>query len=136
MVVVAGGEGADEKGEQGAGSGWAGVVHVEVLGSDFPGECPEGAAALVARVRHSINVRFRSDDKPDVVFTDRGRGFYTPSTGAITPEYSAALREHSLKAFMGADAARQPGDLQDLMLHETAVSWLSSRLALTTPAKE
>ena len=36
---------------------------------------------------------------------------------------------------MGDDASRQPGDLKDLMLHETAVAWLTARLKVTVPAK-
>ena len=36
---------------------------------------------------------------------------------------------------MGDDAILQPGDLKDLMLHETAVAWLSNCLRVTTPAK-
>ena len=36
---------------------------------------------------------------------------------------------------MGDDASLQPGDLKDLMLHETAVAWLTNRLKVTTPAK-
>lgn len=34
---------------------------------------------------------------------------------------------------MGKDAAKQPGHLQEVMLHETAVAWLRLRLAETTP---
>ena len=113
-----------------------GKLHVEVLGPDFPGDCPQGAALLVARVRSAINVRFHAEDKPDLVFTDRGRGFYAIKTGRITSEYKEALRENGLRAFMGEDASRQPGDLQDLMLHETAVAWISARLQLTTPKNE
>ena len=36
---------------------------------------------------------------------------------------------------MGTSAARQPGDLKELMLHETAVAWLTQRLVVTTPAR-
>ena len=46
------------------------------------------------------------------------------------------MRTHRLKAFMGADASRQPGDLKELMLHETAVAWLTKRLVVTTPARD
>ena len=35
----------------------------------------------------------------------------------------------------GADASMQPGKLQELMLHETAVAWMRLRLARTVPAK-
>ena len=36
---------------------------------------------------------------------------------------------------MGDDAARQPGSLQELMLHETAVAWIRRGLTWTLPAK-
>ena len=34
---------------------------------------------------------------------------------------------------MGTDASAQPGDLKEIMLHETAVAWLTHRLTATTP---
>ena len=75
------------------------------------------------------------DDQPDIVFTDRGQGFFNIQTGKITEEYSEALRAHGLQAFMGTDASRQPGDLKEMMLHETAVAWITHRLKVTTPAR-
>ena len=111
-----------------------GKLHVDTLDENFPGETPEGAAALVAKVRSSLNVRFQNEvSKPEVLFTDRGRGFFAPNSGAITTEYEDALTEHDLQAFMGDDASRQPGSMQDFLLHETAVSWLRHRLAQSTP---
>ena len=83
-----------------------GKLHVECLGADFPGECPEGAALLAAKARSTINARFRAGDKPCVVFTDRGRGFYDPRTGNLTGEYRVALQDNGLRAFMGSDAPR------------------------------
>ena len=112
-----------------------GKLHTVLLGDDFPGETPAGAAKLVAKVRASLNIRFKGSDQPDVVFTDRGQGFYALKNAKITDEYAAALCENGLTAFMGADASQQPGDLKDLMLHETAVAWLTNRLRVTTPAK-
>ena len=82
-----------------------------------------------------MNIRFQSDDQPDILFTDRGQGFYRLTGAKITPEYEKALREHDLTAFMGADGSQQPGDLKDLMLHETAIAWLTHRLKVTTPAQ-
>ena len=93
----------------------------------------EGAAVLVRRVSRVINHRFHDADKPNIVFTDRGRCFFNPATGHITSGFAAALRENDLVAFMRSDASKQPGELQELMLHETAVSWLNSRLAATNP---
>ena len=112
-----------------------GKLHVAILGQGFPGETPAGAAIVVAKVRAALNSRFRSADQPDVVFTDRGQGFYALANGRITPEYAAALRAHGLKAFMSADASLRPGDMKELMLHGTAVAWLDGRLTATTPAR-
>ncbi len=38
-----------------------------------------------------------------------------------------------MRAFMGADASVQPGNLQELMLHETAVAWMRLRLSKSVP---
>ena len=72
---------------------------------------------------------------PHVLFTDRSAGFYNPGSGRITDEYRTALATHGLQAFMGDSAAVQPGRLSDLMLHETAVSWIRALLASTLPAR-
>ena len=112
-----------------------GKAHVEVLGSDFPGECEAGAAVLVQKVRAAINIRCQSTDQPKVVFVDRGKGFYNPGNGKITQKYRDALQEHGLQAFMGEDGSRQPGNLQEAMLHETLVAWVRKRLERTMPKK-
>ena len=57
------------------------------------------------------------------------------SNPQISADHSNALRAHDLTPFMGDDAPRQPADLKDLMLHETAVAWLTARLKVTVPAK-
>ena len=59
--------------------------------------------------------------------------FYDPGTGKIVGPFKTALRDNQLKAFWGDDASFQPGNLQDMMLHETAVSWIRHRLVLSTP---
>ena len=68
-------------------------------------------------------------------FTDRGNGFFHAGTGKITDGYRQALRSHGLTAFWREDASVQPGSLQELLLHETAVSWMRDRLAKTLPKK-
>ena len=112
-----------------------GKLSVSLLGEAFPGENPAGAALLVAKVRATLNIHHRGDDQPDIFFTDTGQGFFNIQTGKITEEYSEALRAHGLQAFMGTDASRQPGDLKEMMLHETAVAWITHRLKVTTPAR-
>ena len=61
------------------------------------------------------------------MFTDRGAGFYASRGGKITRQYKAALAEHSLQAYNGDDGSKQPGKLQEVLLHETAVSWIRHR---------
>ena len=66
---------------------------------------------------------------------DRGRGFYAIATGKITSHFRDALRENGLTNMMGEDASIQPGHMQEVMLHETAVAWIRWRLTQTTPAQ-
>ncbi len=113
-----------------------GKLHVDMFDSDFPGEVPDGARILVEKVRGAVNVRFQqAASKPDTIFTDRGRGFYAPNSGAITTEFEKALDENRFHAFMSDNARAQPGSMQDVLLHETAVSWMRTRLGRTTPTK-
>ena len=112
-----------------------GKLHVELLPAAFPGETPEGAAIMVAMIPRILNARFPNAAKPRIVFTDRGRGFYHPSTGTITDEYREALRAHGLRPFAGEDASAQPGNISDVLLHETAVAWLRHLLCRSLPAQ-
>ena len=113
-----------------------GKLHVEVFDADFPGETEQGARQLVEKVRTSVNKRFQDGSpQPRILWTDRGKGFYVPSSGVITSGYKEALRRCRFKAMFGDDASAQPGKLQELMLHETAVSWLRLRLARSVPSR-
>ena len=113
-----------------------GKLHVEMCDVGFPGDVPEGAEILVHKVRAAINVRFQgAASKPNKLFTDRGCGFYDAGSGQITGEYQQALREARLQAVFGDDAREQPGSLGDVLLHETAVSWMRVQLAETTPKR-
>ncbi len=111
-----------------------GKLHVEVLPENFPGEEPVGAPMLVQRVRAALNIRFQGGGlpAPTVMWTDRGKGFFH-GNGKITTEFQAALEENDLKHFWKDDAAIQPGQLQEVHLHETAVSWIRYQLTLSTP---
>ena len=109
-----------------------GKLHIEHLPDTFPGETQEGAECMVARVKAALRARCPGS-APKFLFTDRGNGFYNAGTGAITAKYSSALRQHGLKAFVGNDASVQPGELQEVMLHETGVAWMRVRLAKTVP---
>ena len=71
----------------------------------------------------AVNVRFpNAATKPSWVFVDRGKGFYNLGNGKITTAYKAALKGCGFKAFWGDDASVQPGKMQEVHLHETAVS--------------
>ena len=109
-----------------------GKFHVELLGSGFAGDHVNGMPAFVHKLRVSINSRFR-DDQPGTVFVDLGGGSY--QGGTITDEFKHALKANDLKAFHGDDASVQPGSSGDLWPHETSVSWVRHRLALTLPAE-
>ena len=110
-----------------------GRFFLELLPENFPGETETGAALMVGKIRTILNTRFRSGSKPAILFTDRGNGFYDSGSGKITCGYQSALRRHRLQAFMKADASIQPGCLQELMLHETAMAWVRDRLKKTVP---
>ena len=107
-----------------------GKLHVDVFDDNVAGETPAGAA----KVRSALKMRLQSAaSQPECLFTDRGRGLHFPNSGAITAEYKQALADNDLEAFMGDNALIQPGSMQDVLLHETAVSWLRHRLAQSTP---
>ena len=55
--------------------------------------------------------------------------------GEITPGYKAALRQHGLRNFLADNCGLQPGQLGDVLLHETAVAWIRRRERLTVPSR-
>ena len=81
----------------------------------------------------------RSAKKPRTLFTDRGPGFYHRRWGTITGDHESACREHGFKPWAGTNSKKgpraQPPDLADVLLHETAVSWLRSQEEQTRPAR-
>ena len=93
-----------------------GKLHIQVLGKEFPGEIPSGAAILAEEIRKVVNIRFQGADQPKILFVDRGKGFWQMNSGTITKQFKAALKENSLKAYYGENASSQPGNLQEVML--------------------
>ena len=75
-------------------------------GGNFPGETPEGAAILANLIPGVLKVRFPTEAKPKIVMTDRGRGFFRPANGRITPEWQAALQANGLRPLQGDDAGQ------------------------------
>ena len=78
--------------------------------------------------------RFPGERGPKALFCDRGIGFYNPK-GSVTAGYAEALAETGLRNFMGDTHGLQPGDVPDLLIHETAVSWIRTREEKTKPKK-
>ena len=110
-----------------------GKLHIELLGSSFPGDKVDAMPEFVEKLKKAVCLRFPSkSNRPNIVFVDRGEGFYK-STGKITDEFASALRRHGLKAFHGKDAECQPGRSGDLWLHETTVSWIRERMKRSQP---
>ena len=48
-------------------------------------------------------------------------------------KYKAALQENGFINLMGDNALIQPGHMQEILLHETAVAWIRWRLTKCTP---
>ena len=114
-----------------------GKVHVEMLGrgDEGMGDNIETAELLAEKIPIVLAKRFPSEAKPKVVMTDRGRGFHETSTGAVQAEFKAGLEKHGMRALQDELEVRPLGKLEDMMLHETAVSWLRTRLERHAPAR-
>ena len=116
-----------------------GKLHVEILGTEFPGVTAEGAELLAGVVRKALNIRFQNATTPNILLVDRGPGFWAANSRKITQGFKARLQANSLKTYYKDDASHQPGNLQEVMLHETAVSWIRRREAqnrMTKPWEE
>ena len=85
----------------------------------------------MAAGRKSLIIRFQKTPAPNTLFVDRGPGFWATNSGKITGKFKAALQENHLKTYYKDDAGMQPGNLREIMLHETAVSWIKRRAALS-----
>ena len=66
------------------------------------------------------------------IFTDRGRGMYSP-LGMIVGRFEAAVKESGMKPFWGPDARMQSPDSPGLLLHETAVAIFRNRMRVEKP---
>ena len=100
-----------------------GRVHVEVLPEGWSQY--EGQAMVVDMLPKILKKLVDKDGpQPDHIFTDRGPGYYHPSSGTICPAYFAALSKHGYHPWAGENSKWQPPDIADILLHETVVSWL------------
>ena len=110
-----------------------GKLHIEILGTEFPGENEDGASILVDHLRTAVDRRFPGASQPEILFVDRGQGFHEKNHGKITQPFKEALQRNRFKAYYGDNAKAQPGAMHDLMLHETAVSWIRYQEEQTRP---
>ena len=53
----------------------------------------------------------------------------------VSSAFGALGATFRFKTVHGDDASAQPGKLQEVMLHETAVAWIRHRLARSVPAR-
>ena len=76
-----------------------GKLHVEVLGSGFPGDHVSGMGTFVQKLRTAVNTPFRGGGpQPGIVFVDRGGGFYH-GTGRITTEFKSSFQASGFTTF-------------------------------------
>ena len=109
-----------------------GKVAVRVLPSDWQ-LSGEGMADVIGQL-HAWLVEILGPQArlPRVLFTDRGTGMYSPG-GQIVAKYEEALKCGGWRSFFGNDATMQAPDMGDMLLHETAVSWVRGKLLRLKP---
>ena len=119
-----------------------GVFGVKVFTEieEYPGETPEGARILVKCLPALLTKMLGRDaKKPRTIFSDRGPGFYHRRWGTITGDYETACRAGGFKPWAGTNSKQgpraQPPDVGDVLLHETAISWLRRTEEKTRPRK-
>ena len=76
----------------------------------------------------------RGTATPKVLYSDRGPGMFVPRTGQATGAYAEGVQKAGLRLYTGTDASRQPADLADVLLHETAIACFKRNLAAASPA--
>ena len=119
-----------------------GVLGVKVFTEkgEFPGETPDGARILVNNPPAVLKKMLGASAKlPRTIFSDRRPGFFHRKWGTITGDYEAACREGGFRPWAGTNAQKgpraQPPDIGDVLLHETAISWLRREEEKTRPGR-
>ena len=109
-----------------------GVIGVDILDLDWELN-GDGMAAVIRRLPGRLREMLGSNSRlPRVLMTDRGTGMYAPS-GHVVSAFDHAVQECRFKLFWGADAKQQSPEMPDLLLHETAVSWVRNVLRRLKP---
>ena len=117
-----------------------GVLGIQVFSMQgvFPGETPAGAGLLVSHLPALLKKMFGPGAMlPRTIFSDRGPGFFHRKWGTITGDYESACRECGFKPWAGTNSKKgpraQPREIGDVLLHETAISWLRREEENTRP---
>ena len=109
-----------------------GVIGVDILPLDWQLD-GNGMATVVHRLKDRLREMLGPSARlPKVIMSDRGTGMYAPA-GQVVHAYEHAVRQCGFKLFWGPDAKRQAPDMPDLLLHETAVSWVRNVLRRMKP---
>ena len=142
---LAGGDVAEKQASRGDTKVWffvalaKGKLGVHVFHKlDFPGETQEGAGMCIEVLRKMLDKMLGATArKPKVLFSDRAQGCYHKSYGSVTSIYDGARCKHRFKFWAGMNCLegwrKQPADIGDVLLHETAIQWLRARFAKTIP---
>ena len=77
-----------------------GMLHIEVLGTEFPGENEDGAAILVDQLRRAVDKRFPGTSQPKILFVDRGRGLYEKEPWKDYTKVQRSFEEESLQSVL------------------------------------
>ena len=104
----------------------------------FPGETPEGAGLLVSHLPALLKMMIGPGARlPRTLFSDRGPGFFHRKWGTITGDYAPSCHECGFKPWAGTNSKKgpcaQPREIGDVLLHETAISWLRREKENTRP---
>ena len=102
------------------------MAHVFV-GQEHAGETQELAADCARMLAKQF-----PNNRPRTLFPDRGPGSYHSRWGTTTADFSEAVSRNDLELWAGSSVTRgpraQPGDVADILPHETANGWLRGRL--------
>ena len=109
-----------------------GVIGVDILPLDWELDSG-GMATAVRRLEGRLRDMLGNDARlPRTLMTDHGTGMYAPS-GRVTAAYDCAGDQCGFKLFWDPGAKQQSPEMPDLLLHETAASWVCNALRRIKP---
>ena len=109
-----------------------GKVAMQILPEDWT-LTAEGMVAAIKGLTSTLRRMLGANGRlPRTLFTDRGTGMYIPA-GQACSAFAEAVADEGFRLYWGADAVRQSPDMGDMLLHETAVSWIRARLRREKP---